>query len=123
MSSLSHIQAITLAVTGFTLWVLTDTAIKLVNQSGLPWYETLAFLGLFMAVFMFAQGALRRDLSALKPHKLRPQLLRSALDLGNNISVIVALRHLRLTLFYILIFLAPIVVALLSPILLHERMT
>ncbi|HUB20224.1 MAG TPA: DMT family transporter, partial [Acidobacteriaceae bacterium] len=112
-----------LAVAGFTLWVLTDTSIKLVNQSGLPWYETLAFLGLFMAIFMVARGLWRRDLRALKPHQLRPQILRSALDLGNNICVIVALRHLTLTLFYILIFLAPIVVALLSPILLHERMT
>jgi drug/metabolite transporter (DMT)-like permease len=123
MPRLSHLQAISLAITGFTLWVLTDTAIKLVNQSGLPWYETLAFLGLFMAVFMFARGLWRRDLQALKPHQLRPQILRSALDLGNNISVIIALRHLTLTLFYILIFLAPIVVATLSPILLHERMT
>jgi len=123
MPRLSHLQAISLAVTGFTLWVLTDTAIKLVNQSGLPWYETLAFLGLFMAVFMVGRGLWRRDLQALKPHQLRPQILRSALDLGNNICVIVALRHLTLTLFYILIFLAPIVVALLSPILLHERMS
>jgi len=123
MPNLSHLQAITLAVAGFTLWVLTDTSIKLVNQSGLPWYETLAFLGLFMAIFMVARGLWRRDLRALKPHQLRPQILRSALDLGNNICVIVALRHLTLTLFYILIFLAPIVVALLSPILLHERMT
>lgn len=123
MPRLSHLQAISLAVTGFTLWVLTDTAIKLVNQSGLPWYETLGFLGLFMAVFMVGRGLWRRDLQALKPHQIRPQLLRSGLDLGNNISVIVALRHLTLTLFYILIFLAPIVVATLSPILLHERMT
>jgi drug/metabolite transporter (DMT)-like permease len=123
MSRLSHLHAITLAVTGFTLWVLTDTAIKLVNQSRLPWYEILAFLGLFMALFIFARGLFRRDLHALLPHKLRPQILRSALDLGNNICVILALRHLSLTLFYILIFLAPIVVALLSPILLHERMT
>jgi drug/metabolite transporter (DMT)-like permease len=120
---LSHLQAITLAITGFTLWVLTDTAIKLVNQSHLPWYEILAFLGLFMAIFMFARGLLRHDLRALLPHKLRPQILRAALDLGNNICVIVALRHLALTTFYILIFLAPIVVALLSPILLRERMT
>ncbi|MFP5227260.1 MAG: DMT family transporter [Acidobacteriota bacterium] len=123
MSRLSHLQAISLAVTGFTLWVLTDTAIKLVNQSGLPWYETLAFLGLFMAIFMLGRALVRRDLQALKPHNLRPQILRSALDLGNNICVIVALRHLALTVFYILIFLAPIVVATLSPILLHERMT
>lgn len=123
MPRLSHRQAITLAVTAFTLWVLTDTAIKLVNQSGLPWYETLAFLGLFMASFMFAHALWRRDFNALKPHQLRPQILRAALDLGNNISVIVALRHLTLTVFYILIFLAPMVVALLSPFLLHERMT
>ncbi len=34
MPRLSHLQAISLAITGFTLWVLTDTAIKLVNQSG-----------------------------------------------------------------------------------------
>lgn len=123
MSRLSHRQAIALAVAGFTLWVLTDTSIKLVNQAGLPWYETLAFLGLFMAIFMFARGLFRGDLHSLRPHRLRPQLLRSALDLGNNICVIIALRHLTLTLFYILIFLAPIVVALLSPVLLRERMT
>lgn len=123
MTTVSHLQAITLAITGFTLWVLTDTSIKLVNQTGLPWYETLAFLGLFMAIFMVGRGLWRRDLRALRPHQLRPQLLRSALDLGNNICVIVALRHLTLTVFYILIFLAPIIVALLSPLLLRERMT
>jgi drug/metabolite transporter (DMT)-like permease len=119
----TQLQAIALAITGFTLWVLTDTAIKLVNQSHLPSYEILAFLGLFMAIFLFARGLWRRDLRALLPHKLRPQLLRSGLDLGNNICVIIALRHLTLTLFYILIFLAPIVVALLSPFFLHERLT
>ena len=123
MPILSHRQAISLAVIGFTLWVLTDTAIKLVNQSHLPTYEILAFLGLFMAVFLFACGLWRRDLRALLPRQLRPQFLRAGLDLGNNICVIIALRHLTLTLFYILIFLAPIVVALLSPFFLHERMT
>jgi len=120
---LSHRQAIGLAVAGFTLWVLTDTAIKLVNQTHLPSYEVLAFLGLFMALFMLARAGLRHDVRALLPHRLRPQMLRAALDLGNNFSVVVALRHLNLTTFYILIFLAPIVVALLSPLLLGERMT
>lgn len=112
-----------LALAGFTLWVLTDTAIKLVGQTGLPWYEVLAFLGLFMAVFLFARGVIRRDLGTLRPHRMRPQLLRSALDLGNNICVIIALRHLTLTLFYILIFLAPITVALLSSLFLRERLS
>ena len=112
-----------LALAGFTLWVLTDTAIKLVGQTGLPPWEVLAFLGLFMAVFLLARGVWRRDLRALRPRRLRPQLLRSALDLGNNIGVIVALRHLTLTLFYILIFLAPITVALLSSLFLRERLS
>src|ERR1700691_90842 len=121
--SLTHRQAIGLAIAGFTLWVLTDTAIKLVNQTHLPSYEVLAFLGLFMAFFMFARSLVRQEVRALMPHKLRPQMLRAALDLGNNFSVVAALRHLTLTTFYILIFLAPIVVALLSPLLLHEKMT
>lgn len=121
--SLSHLQAIALAVTAFTFWVFTDTAIKLVNQSGLPSYEVLAFLGLFMAVFMLARGIVLRDLRALRPHQLRPQILRAALDLGNNFCVVIALRHLALTTFYILIFLAPLVVALLSSVFLRERMT
>jgi drug/metabolite transporter (DMT)-like permease len=112
-----------LALAGFTLWVFTDTAIKLVGQTGLPWYEVLAFLGLFMALFLFARSLIRRDLSALRPRQLRPQLLRSGLDLGNNICVIIALRHLTLTLFYILIFLAPITVALLSSLFLRERLS
>lgn len=120
---ITHRQAIGLAIAGFTLWVLTDTAIKLVNQAHLPSYEVLAFLGLFMALFMLARALVLRDLRALVPHKLWPQLLRAALDLGNNFSVVVALRHLTLTTFYVLIFLAPIVVALLSPLLLGERMT
>jgi len=110
------------AFAGFTLWVLTDTSIKLLGQTGLPWYEVLAFLGLFMVLFLAGRGLWKHDLGALRPHRLRPQIVRSALDLGNNICVIVALRHLTLTLFYILIFLAPITVSLLSSIFLRERL-
>ena len=120
--SVSHLQAMALAFAGFTLWVLTDTSIKLVGETGLPWYEVLAFLGLFMALFLVGRGLWRHDLGALRPHRFRPQFLRSGLDLGNNICVIVALRHLTLTLFYILIFLAPITVALLSSIFLREHL-
>ncbi|MGA8529788.1 MAG: DMT family transporter [Acidobacteriaceae bacterium] len=119
---LSHLGAMAFALAGFTLWVFTDTAIKLVGQTGLPWYEVLAFLGLFMVLFLIGRGLWRHDLGALRPHRLRSQFLRSGLDLGNNICVIVALRHLTLTLFYILIFLAPITVSLLSSVFLRERL-
>ncbi len=46
----SDLVAIGFALAGFTWWVLTDTCVKLVGQSGLPAYEMVAFLGLFMAL-------------------------------------------------------------------------
>ena len=60
-AGLSELGAIGFALAGFTSWVLTDTSVKLVGQSGLPAYEMVAFLGLFMAIFMgiYAAGRAR----------------------------------------------------------------
>lgn len=121
--SVSDRGAIGLAVAAFTLWVLTDTCMKLVGQSGLPAYEILAFLGLFIAGFLVAHAGLRGGVRALWPRDTRRSLVRSLLDLGNNLCVVVALRHLSLTLFYILVFLAPMVTAVLGAVFLREHMT
>ncbi|MGA7243602.1 MAG: EamA family transporter, partial [Terracidiphilus sp.] len=51
----------------------------------------------------------------------RRQVVRPSLDFVNNLCVVVALRHVTLTLFYILIFLAPMVITFLAAIFLHER--
>ena len=40
--------------------------------------------------------------------------------MANNVCVVIALRHLTLTLFYILVFTAPMVIALLSAVFLRE---
>ena len=56
------------------------------------------------------------------PQRPGRQLVRSLLDLGNNLCVVIALRHLPLTLFYILVFAAPMVIALLAAIFLHEHL-
>ena len=47
-TSLSQLEAIGLAIAGFTLWVLTDTSIKFAGQYRLPAYEVVAFLGFFI---------------------------------------------------------------------------
>ncbi len=121
-SSVSHLEAIYLAIAGFTCWVLCDSAIKLAGQSQLPIYEIIAFLGIFMAMFtsayMIWRGQ-RRDLWPKRPKRL---LVRSSLDVGNNLCVVIALRHLSLTLFYILVFTSPIMVAVLGRLFLKERM-
>ena len=119
-SSVSDLRAIGFAFAGFTFWVLADSTIKLVGQSGLPPYEMVAFLGLFMAMFLGAYGIWRKDTQALRPRKLKRQILRACLDMANNVCVVIALRHLTLTLFYILIFMSPMIVALLSALFLRE---
>jgi len=119
-SSVSDIEAIGVAVAGFTFWVLADTSIKLVGRSALPAYEIVAFLGLFIVVFLIGYTAWRHQLAALWPKDLGRQSVRSCLDLVNNLCVVVALRHLSLTLFYILVFMSPMVIAILSAVFLRE---
>jgi drug/metabolite transporter (DMT)-like permease len=57
---------------------------------------------------------------ALKPKRLDLQMARASLDMVNNVCVVVALRHLTLTLFYILVVTAPMVISLLSALFLRE---
>jgi drug/metabolite transporter (DMT)-like permease len=119
-SSVSDLEAIGFAFAGFTCWVLADSTIKLVGQSGLPPYEMVAFLGLFMAMFLGAYALVRRDTGSLRPRSVTRQIGRACLDMANNVCVVIALRHLTLTLFYILIFTAPLLIALLSALFLGE---
>jgi drug/metabolite transporter (DMT)-like permease len=117
-----HLKAISFAIAGFTSWVLTDSAMKLAGQSQLPNYEIVAFLGIFMAMFISIYAAFRGELKQLWPQKPRRLLVRGFLDLGNNLCVVIALRHLSLTLFYILVFTSPLLVAVLEWLFLKESL-
>lgn len=121
-SSLSDLEAVGFAVAGFTFWVLADTSIKVIGSSTLPAYEVLAFLGLIIVALLILRGLWRGEVKAVWPKRPNRQLVRSCLDLANNICVIVALRHLPLTLFYILIFVSPMVITLMAALFLHERL-
>src|ERR1700733_3231082 len=102
----TDLKAIGFALAGFTFWVLTDTSVKLVGQSGLPPYEMVAFLGLFMAGFLAMYGFARGQWLILRPHRLSREVVRACLDMANNVRVVIALRHLALALFCILVFMA-----------------
>lgn len=91
------------------------------GRSSLPAYEVIGFLGLFVTSFLVAYTLARREISSLWPTRPRRQLVRSFLDLANNICVVIALRHVPLTLFYILVFLSPAVITVLAALFLHER--
>ena len=74
-----------------------------------------------MCGYLALYAALRREIRRLWPVRPRRQFVRSCLDLANNLCVVVALRHVSLTLFYILIFLAPMLIMVLAAIFLHEK--
>jgi len=117
----SDLAGIVLAVSGFTCWVFADSIIKIVGRSNLPAYEIIGVLGLLVTGFLVAYTLARRETSSLWPTRPRRQLVRSCLDLANNLCVVVALRHVPLTLFYILVFMSPAVITVLAAIFLHEH--
>jgi drug/metabolite transporter (DMT)-like permease len=119
----SDLTAIFFAIFGFTCWVLGDTCIKWIGQFGLPAEEVVAFMGLFMALTLAVQAAVRGNLDNLRPRSVVRQGLRAVLDMGNNVCVVIALRHLSLTMFYILIFISPLTTSLLSSVFLGEHIT
>ena len=119
----SDLTTIFFAIFGFTCWVLGDSCIKWIGQFGLPPEEVVAFMGLFMALTLTVQAAVRGNLGNLRPRSVVRQGLRACLDMANNVCVVIALRHLSLTMFYILVFTSPLTIALLSTIFLGERIT
>ncbi len=113
-------EGVFLAIAAFTCFVLADTCIKAVGAFRLPAYEVIGCVGLFEAVLLSVQAALRDGIRTLWPRNPARPLLRSGLDLLNNLCVVIALRHLPLAMFYILVFLAPAVTTLLEAGFLHE---
>ncbi len=120
-SRVSDFQAIGLALAGFTLWVLADSTIKLIGKSTLPAYEVIAFLGLVTVAVLIIYTMARREIGLLRPVTPKLQVVRSCLDLINNLCVVVALRHVPLTLFYILVFTSPMLITILAALFLNEK--
>ncbi|WP_419804838.1 DMT family transporter [Terriglobus sp.] len=119
---MSHLQAAGLALAGYTLWVLCDVCLKFAGASNLPRLEVIALVGLAAAVLIVLGAAVRGEFRALWPRHPLPQALRSLLDLGNNLCVLIALQHMPLSMFYILIFLSPLVAAVLARVWLREAL-
>jgi len=77
-----------------------DSCIKWIGQFGLPPVQIVAFMGLFMALTLVLQAAVRGRLANLLPRSLLRQGLRAMLDMANNVCVVIALHHLSLTMFH-----------------------
>jgi drug/metabolite transporter (DMT)-like permease len=121
MKPRSDLPAIGFAVAGFTSWVFSDTLMKIAGEADLPSYEVIAFLCLFMAAMMAVKGAVQGNVTALWPRRPARQLGRVLAGLGCGLANTVALPHLPLTLFYTVVFTAPIIISVLAALFLRER--
>ena len=120
----SHrLKAIGLALVAYTLWVLADASMKMASEAHLPPYETVGFLGMFGAMFMVLKGGTRPAIAALWPQNPKSQFMRAILALAVNICNAIAFNHIPLTLFYVTVFTAPLVVSLLAAVVLRERLS
>ena len=122
LRAVSHLQAAGLALAGYSLWVLCDVCLKFAGASTLPRLEVIALVGLAAALLIAVFAVMRGGFRALWPRRPLPQVLRSLLDLGNNLGVLIALQHMSLAMFYILIFLSPLVASLLARVWLGEAL-
>ena len=114
--------AVGLALAGYTLWVLADASLKLAGTSAGPAYELTGLVGLWMVGLLAVRALWRRDVRALWPRHPGRQMARSLLDVANTLCVVIALRHLTLAMFYILVFSSPMVITLLAAGFLGERL-
>lgn len=117
-----HLRGICFSLAAFTMWVVADTFMKLAGESSLPSYEIVFFLGFFSSLFMLLKATHQKKLAALWPKQPSRQITQALLALGCNLANVVALNHLPLTLFYIAVFTAPLMVAPMAAYFLHEKL-
>jgi drug/metabolite transporter (DMT)-like permease len=123
MHSVSHLRAIVFALGSFTAWVFVDTCAKLSGGAGIPPYEILAAIGTVMTCLLLIRGAMRGEMHKLMPKSIRLQTVRALAGSGSTMVNALAVKHLPLTSFYIVIFTAPMVIALFAAVFMHERLS
>lgn len=96
---------------------------KLSVELGIPKYQIMSVGGLGGIVTIFAFTAVRGKLVKLRPHSFRGLAALGTLFMLNYYLFLVALAHMPLVNFYTIVFLAPILVAIMAAIFLKEKLT
>jgi drug/metabolite transporter (DMT)-like permease len=117
---MTQTRALLLALTAFFVWVIGDTSVKLCAEHALPPFAILAAFGGVGAFCLILLAAVRRDFSILRPGSPVPQGAMALCSSGIIFANVIALKHLPLTMFYTIVFMAPLVIAALSAALKHE---
>ncbi|MGE3624554.1 MAG: DMT family transporter [Bdellovibrionales bacterium] len=119
----SHLRAILYAIAGFTCWVIGDTMLKLIGPDHSPAYQILSFGSFGGMAVIFIVTAARGRLQKLRPRRFTGLFIFGLLYLFGYFCWLTALPRLPLANFYVIIFLAPVIITLLAAIFLKERLS
>jgi drug/metabolite transporter (DMT)-like permease len=120
---MTHIQAMLCALGAFFCWVLFDTNSKLAAQAGVSPFVIMAIFGIVGVLTTSGIAVFKQNLSLLRSRNPKAQ---GAVCLSAIVSAylnIIAVKHLPLTVFYLIYFTAPLIIALISALLRHEKLT
>jgi len=122
---MTQLQAMLCGLAAFFLWVLVDVAMKITSmgQGALSPFVIVAAVGLFGAVSLVFAQYLRRDIGALKPKNWHLQSWLGICAIIINYANVIALKHLPITMFYVVVFTIPLMIAVLSALFKHETLT
>ncbi len=120
---LSHLRAIAYAFMAYSLWVLADSLTKLAGQAHVPFWQIIEFMSLSSAITIIIITAYRKQLRNLVPKRYGLETLRSCITLLLAVTYVVVFTHLPLTNVYVVIFFAPMLIALFAAQLMHEHVS
>lgn len=117
----SNLRGVFYAVTGYTVWVLSDASLKFIGGSSLPKYEIAFFMSIGALFSTGVITAMRGKLNHLKPRHKPLLVVLGVLLAANIFAYFVAYEHLSLVNLYSVTFLGPLLTALLAFLFMGER--
>ncbi len=120
--SSSHLVAIGYALAGFTSWMICDACIKHAGQAGIPVHQIVALLSMVTVLVVVVVAWKRGRLQALRPCRVKAEIIRSLVQVGLAVASVVMFTHLPLMTAYAGVFTAPMVISLLAFVFLGERL-
>jgi drug/metabolite transporter (DMT)-like permease len=123
MKQVSHLGAIAFAIGGYALWVLTDAGIKVGTGASVPIPEVAGIISGTGVAALLAKAFAHNEFHRLRPHNAGNQVLSAVLSIMAFLTCVIALKHLPFIIFYVGVFMAPMVVALLAAATLREHLS
>lgn len=116
----NNVKGILLALLSYAAYTCMDGSVKyLTNSHTLTWQVLIFYLSLVVLIFLFALALYKR--LPLKPKKPKWLLFRAMVGVASLHVIFFILPHVELTLFYSLVFVAPIIASILAAIFLKEH--